>query len=293
MRELTKKVNQSIERLKMFEPDEPYHLCYSGGKDSDVIRILATLANVKHEIHHNLTTVDAPETIHYIKTIPNVIIDKSRYADGTPKTMWNLIVKKKIPPMRLYRYCCKELKENGGKGHLKITGVRWAESVNRAKNQGGISIIGKPKRTEKYLSENNLEYQVTPKGGLILNLDNDENRRAVEHCYRTTSTIINPIIDWTEQDVWDFLNYYNCKSNPLYNQGKCRVGCIGCPMVGPKRQLEDFKKYPAYFWNYIRAFDKMVAAYETQPTWKNGLDVMHWWINNDLSYFLKRGDSQC
>lgn len=292
MAELTKKVNQSIERLKMFEPDEPYFLCYSGGKDSDVIRILATLANVKHEIHHSLTTVDAPETIQYIKTIPNVIIDKSRYADGTPKTMWNLIVKKKMPPTRLYRYCCKELKENGGKGRLKITGVRWAESVSRAKNQGGISIIGKPKRTEKYLSENNLEYQATPKGGLILNLDNDENRRAVEHCYRTTSTIINPIIDWTEQDVWDFLNYYNCKSNPLYNQGKCRVGCIGCPMTGQKVQLEELKKYPTYFWNYVRAFDKMLTAYETPPTWKNGLDVMRWWINDDLSYFLKRGDSQ-
>lgn len=288
MNELSKKINQSIERLKMFEPEtEPYFLCYSGGKDSDVIRILASLANVKHEIHHNLTTVDAPETIAYIKSIPNVNIDIARYEDGTPKTMWNLIVKKKMPPTRLIRYCCKELKEQGGKGRLKITGVRWTESVNRAKNQGGISIIGKPKRTEKFLEENNIEYQSTPKGGLVLNLDNDENRRAVEHCYRTTSTIINPIIDWTESDVWEFLNYYNCKSNPLYYNGRCRVGCIGCPMAGYKGQLNEFKKYPKYFWNYVRAFDRMIKAYETPPTWRDGFDVMRWWIKDDLSYFLK------
>ena len=112
---LKEKVDIAIERLKMFEPaDEPYYLCYSGGKDSDAIRILAELAGVRHEIHHNLTTVDAPETIQYIKTIPNVIIDKARFSDGTHKTMWNLIPLKGMPPTRLMRYCCAELKEVGG-----------------------------------------------------------------------------------------------------------------------------------------------------------------------------------
>ena len=61
---MNEKVKVAIERLKAFEPEtEPYYLCYSGGKDSDCIRILAELADVNHEIHHNLTTVDAPETM--------------------------------------------------------------------------------------------------------------------------------------------------------------------------------------------------------------------------------------
>ena len=72
---LKQKEKRAIEVLKSFEPDEPYHLCYSGGKDSDVIRILAQLANVKHELHHNLTSVDAPETVYYVKSIPNMHID--------------------------------------------------------------------------------------------------------------------------------------------------------------------------------------------------------------------------
>lgn len=80
------KVQKAIDRLKAFEPaDEPYYLCYSGGKDSDCIRILADLAGVKHDIVHNLTTVDAPETVRYIKSIPNIQIEKPKYS--TPITM--------------------------------------------------------------------------------------------------------------------------------------------------------------------------------------------------------------
>ncbi|MEE1047837.1 MAG: hypothetical protein U0M60_10475 [Clostridia bacterium] len=162
----SKKAKTAIDRLKCFEPaDEPYYLCYSGGKDSDCIRVLAELANVKHEIHHNLTTVDAPETIQYIKSIPNVIIDKATYKDGKVKTMWNLIPFKKMPPTRLMRYCCAELKEQGGKNRLKITGVRAAESKNRADNGGLVKIIGKPKTTQKFLEENDINVQLTNQGG--------------------------------------------------------------------------------------------------------------------------------
>ena len=62
------KEQRAIKYLQSFEPeDEPYYLCYSGGKDSDCIRILAELAGVKHECKHNLTTVDAPETVYYVR----------------------------------------------------------------------------------------------------------------------------------------------------------------------------------------------------------------------------------
>lgn len=165
------KVQKAIDRLKAFEPaDEPYYLCYSGGKDSDCIRILADLAGVKHDIVHNLTTVDAPETVRYIKSIPDVKIEMPKYS------MWQLIEKKKIPPTRLIRYCCDELKEKGGKGRVKVTGVRWAESVSRKQNGGVVKIIGKPKTTIALAEELQVEYEPTAKGGLILNTDNDESR---------------------------------------------------------------------------------------------------------------------
>lgn len=287
MNELKKKEQRAIEALRMFEPeDEPYYLCYSGGKDSDCIRILAELAGVKHEIHHSLTTVDAPETIAYIKSIPGVIIDKARWSDGTHKTMWNLIPYKKMPPTRLMRYCCSELKEQGGKGRLKITGVRAAESARRAENGGEIKIIGKPKTTEKFMNENNINFSINKQGGVVLNFDNADSRRAVEHCYRTTSTMINPILDWTEDDVWQFLHHYGCQGNPLYQCKRKRIGCIGCPIQTKKGMKHEFRMYPKYYRNYIRAFDKMVDAIQADGkvqnlTWQSGEDVMKWWLEVD------------
>lgn len=282
---LKEKEAKAIEALKLFEPDgEPYYLCYSGGKDSDCIRILAQLAGVDYEIHHNLTTVDAPETIHYIKSIPNVIINKARYSDGTHKTMWNLIPKKGMPPTRLMRYCCAELKEQGGKGRLKITGVRADESKNRADNGGEIKILGKPKSTQSFLTENDVDFQLTDKGGVVLNFDNADSRRAVEHCFRTTSTMINPILNWTEANVWEFLHYYGCYANPLYQCGKSRIGCIGCPMQGKKGMRKEFRKYPKYYHNYIKAFDKMIKAINESgrktTAWQSGEEVMRWWVSD-------------
>ena len=157
------KGKRAIEYLKSFEPQsEPYYLCYSGGKDSDVIRILAQLAGVKHEIYHNHTTVDAPETVRYVRSIPDIKIEYPEF------TMWELIVKKTFPPTRLIRYCCSELKEKGGVGRLKITGVRWAESTARRDNGGFVKIIGKPKTVQKKGEELNADFILTQKGGWCL-----------------------------------------------------------------------------------------------------------------------------
>lgn len=79
--------------------------------------------------------------------------------------------------------------------------------------------MGKPKTTQKYAEEVGADYEISKQGGLIMNCDNDESRRVVEHCYRTTSTMINPIIDWTDTDVWEFLHHYGCHGNPLYQCG--------------------------------------------------------------------------
>ena len=130
------RVQTAIDRLRMFEeaalakhPDG-YYLAFSGGKDSIVIKDLAERAGVAHTCHLNLTTVDPPELLQYVrKHHPDV----QRHHPGT--TMWKLIVKNMMPPTRLVRYCCEALKEGGGKGRIVITGVRWAESNKRRKRR--------------------------------------------------------------------------------------------------------------------------------------------------------------
>jgi len=255
------KVQIAIDRIKNFDPiatglmDTPYQLAYSGGKDSDCIRILFELAGVRHDLIHNHTTVDAPKTVYYIRSIPGIQIS---YPD---MSMWELIVKQRMPPTRLMRFCCQVLKESSGHDRFVATGVRWSESVNRKKRRGSVEIV-------------------RPRHHIVLNADNDADRRQLETCVTQGKRILNPIIDWKTTDVWEFLRHYGCRSNPLYEQGYTRVGCIGCPMAGAKRQLEEFEKYPKYKAAYIRAFERMVISRREDglPTsWQTGEEVFDWW----------------
>ena len=87
-------------------------------------------------------------------------------------------------------------------------------------------------------------------------------------------------------EVWEFLHYYGCESNPLYQCGQKRIGCIGCPLQGFKGMKDDFLLYPKYRAAYVRAFDKMVIAREqagltNNGSWRDGESVMRWWVGDD------------
>lgn len=160
------KVEKAIMRLQTYEPPEGYYLCFSGGKDSIVIKALADMAGVKYDAHYSITTVDPPELIHFIKKYhKDVEFEYPRDKDGNRITMWNLIPNKQMPPTRLARYCCEHLKEHGGQGRLKITGVRWAESTRRKASHGEITFADKKakKTAEKDFSD--LGFRSTPQGG--------------------------------------------------------------------------------------------------------------------------------
>lgn len=283
------KVDQAIKRIQLGAlSTEPLYVCYSGGKDSKVLRRLMEMSDTNYELHYNMTTVDHPSVVREILDDKTIIVDKPRYSDGKQKTMWNLIVKTKKPPTRLCRYCCAELKEDGGKGRICITGVRKAESANRKLNGGEVKIINGAK-AQKTMIENKIEgnFDLTPKGGIVMNLDNNENRRLVEQCYRTNKTIVNPIIDWTDEDIWEFSKVENIQQSGLYKQcgGRYnRLGCIGCPMASLEEKLLEFAEYPKIKQAYINAFDRMVKNYEVKSTkydWYDGQAIFDWWLYGD------------
>lgn len=272
-------VESAIEHLRFGEKlasqmyGKPLLICYSGGKDSQVLVRLALEAGIEFEVQHSHTTVDAPETVLTVREtfrrlddmgIPTVI--------NRPKlTMWQLIVKKKMPPTRIMRYCCSELKEQHGRGRFICTGVRRGESRKR-EQRGTVERIAKCKDDRMAYGDE-----------VMLTNDDGERRRIIERCTPKSTMCVNPLIDWTDAQVWDFFDMCEVK-NPLYAEGWSRVGCIGCPMAG-KMRWREFERYPQYKHAYITAFGKMLEARRAAGLdvrdWKCGEDVFKWWMEVD------------
>ena len=256
----------------------PLVVTTSGGKDSSVCVELAIRAGIPFEVMHNHTTADAPETVYFVRDEFKRLeamgikctLNKPVYK-GAPTSMWSLIPQKLMPPTRLVRYCCSVLKEQGGAGRFISTGVRWDESTSRKAKRGIY---------EKIASEKTQR--------IILNNDNDDRRMLFENCRLKAKRVVNPIIDWTDSDVWGFLQDAKVPLNPLYSEGFCRVGCVGCPMAGKKREKE-FARWTKYKGLYISAFDRMLAERKRrgkmQGSWRmgtTGLDVFNWWMEYDI-----------
>jgi len=255
------KYDAAIERIRMFEPADGYFIAFSGGKDSQCVLHLAEEAGVKYDAHYHLTTVDPPELVKFIKQhYPDVAIEHP------PMTMWQLIEKKRMPPTHKARYCCDVLKEGGGKGRTVITGVRWAESVSRRKKRSV------------------LELNAYSNHKIRLNNDNDEARRMYEACVMKNRHILNPIVDWTDEEVWEYLDGNGIQHCSLYDEGFKRLGCIGCPLAGSKNMIREFERWPKYKDAYLRAFDKMLisnAEDGVKCKWPDAQAVMDWWLRSD------------
>ena len=292
------KVQKAIERLQMFEPPEGYYVAFSGGKDSQCVYHLCEMAGVKFDAHYSVTSVDPPELMRFLKEhYPDVIWERNYwhdekpehyYSDGRPKqvTMWNLIADHTIPPTRQARYCCSQLKETGGGGRLVVTGVRWAESARRKNLHGVADIQTSSKKLHAQAAEIQ-SYKMNKSGGIVFMDDNDDNRKMIEQCYLKNRTTINPIVDWSDEDVWEFLNdYAKVPHCCLYDEGFTRLGCIGCPLQGREGMIEDFERWPRYKELYIKAFDKMIAMHPGEikvatgePVESGGgFDVLSEWI---------------
>ncbi len=254
---------------------QPLIVTTSGGKDSSVCVELALRAGIPFEVMHNHTTADAPETVRFVRSEfrrleekgVKCILNLPTYK-GKRTSMWSLISQKLMPPTRLVRYCCSILKETGGAGRFICTGVRWAESASRKSSRGIYEKIGETKAKK-----------------IVLNNDNDNRRRLFENCRLKAKRVVNPIIDWTDDDVWGFLEDSKCPTNPLYAEGFCRVGCIGCPMAGKKGREVEFARWPKYKNLYLLAFKHLLeerAARDRPTKWQTPQDVFNWWMEYDI-----------
>lgn len=126
---LNQLVQRAIDLLRANEPTEGYYGCFSGGKDSVVIKALAAMAGVKVTWYYNKTTIDPPELVRFIrKEHPDVVFVRPKHGN-----FFRRMAEKKGFPTRRVRWCCDEYKEaRPPKGSTLILGIRAEESAKRA-----------------------------------------------------------------------------------------------------------------------------------------------------------------
>lgn len=216
LKEVAEKVNRPFE-IKLAEtmeiinhhfwefPDNNVAVAFSGGKDSEVVLWLCLQVNPNVPVVFNNTGVEYPETIKLVSTIAeswnlNIIITHPE------KTFWQCVEQYGFPQQTKrgglkYKnnrpYCCYYLKEkpmlkairaNGWLGYF--TGETASESYNRM-------IWAKKKGTCIHLKKEGV-------------------------CK------IKPILWWTEDEVWNFINKNALPVNEVYSKGSVRTGCMPC-----------------------------------------------------------------
>ena len=140
-----------------------------------------------------------------------------------PKESFFRLVSKFGFPNRYYRFCCSVLKEYKVCDRA-IQGIRRSESRKRA---------------EKY----------------------KEPEVCRVYSAKEKVKVYLPILEWTDQDVEDFIKERNIKCHPIYYRGgqfdvTQRLGCMGCPIQSKKKRIQEFKDNPGFLKAWIRAGQK-------------------------------------
>lgn len=182
-------------------------------------------------------------TIDPPKTISHIRTNYPHTEILRPKETFYQLVEKKGFPTRLNRYCCEYLKEYGSVGKMVFEGVRSAESRKR--------------QDRDYIQCDTRKWQ-----------------KGAKHIY--------PIYDWTDEEVFAFIEKYKIKLAPHYEHVN-RLGCVGCPLVSRKgHRQKEFDLYPRYYQAIKIAIGK---GMNKNPQWKLTLAcdndpqiAMDWWL---------------
>lgn len=259
------KIEYSINLLKKAEkmalrldPENGFYLAFSGGKDSQALYHIAKMAGVKFKAHMNLTSVDPPEVIRFVKKYyPDVELIKPRMS------IYDMAIKKHILPTRNLRWCCAEFKEMYGAGKVTLIGIRKQESARRSKREE-VSTHIKGKRIEQTFDQwsEHKENMITCVNG-------------------KDKIIISPIIYWSERDVWNFLNNNNIQHCSLYDEGYTRIGCILCPMANKRIKLRDIKRFPHAKKRWIQTIQKLIEGGYINKRFEDAETGFKWWISGD------------
>ncbi len=105
-------------------------------------------------------------------------------------------------------------------------------------------------------------------------------RRMIEACYkRKNRKFLNVIIEWSTQEVWNYIHSRGLRYCNLYDEGFNRVGCVLCPMT---RDVErHLSRWPKLCEQWRRA---VIATWNAEDRrWASAGDYWRWWLDRDAS----------
>lgn len=222
---LDRKIDAAIKLLQSIPTDDgPIEVCYSGGKDSDVILELAKMAGINYRAIYKNTTIDPRGTLQHVREMGVEIVQ--------PKENFLSIVRRKGMPSRFSRFCCEILKEYAILPRA-VLGTRRDESRKRAeryKDPELCRVYSDGMKVRQYL----------------------------------------PILEWTNDDVKEFIDRRNIKCAPVYYDENGvfdvnrRLGCVGCPLASRRKRREAYLENPKMLLAQVKAlqdhYDKRVAT---------------------------------
>ena len=260
-RGLRAKIEYSIELCRkaakiapMYDDEGYLWLAFSGGKDSQALIHIAQLSGVKFKAYFSPTSVDPPEVIRFIrKNYPEVEFNPLQ------KSIYSEFLKRKCLPSMKIRWCCAEFKEKGGTNKVVLVGVRNSESVKRSKRKE-VEVTGR-KFSGDFDGFNEWSEERRIKKQRKLAKDKAQFDQFSEHKEQMVTCIngkdkivVSPIIHWSDDDVWEFLNdVVRVPHCELYDKGRTRIGCIMCPMSKKSQILKDIEEYPYVYEKWVKA----------------------------------------
>lgn len=194
------------------ESNQPLEICYSGGKDSDVILELAKMAGVDHRTIYKNTTIDPPGTIkHCIEMGAEIFRPKESFRELLARRGW---------PSRRVRFCCSTLKEYKVLDYA-VVGVRRDESWKRAK------MYHEPEICRVYSAKSKARQYLPILDWTLIDVAEFIEKRGI----RCAST------------------YYDESGN---FHPERRLGCLCCPLMYRKNRIKAFEMYPNMVKMYLK-----------------------------------------
>lgn len=213
---LQNKVEVAIRIIQCAAPkDKPIEVCYSGGKDSDVILELAKMAGVNYRAIYKNTTIDPPGTFKHCRENGVEILQ--------PSISFLKLIEQKGMPTRRARFCCEKLKEYKVLDY-SIQGIRRSESTARA---------------QRYNEDDPI---------ICRNYGSKKNHCNV--CLPILSWTDEDVAEFiAERGIKCHPLYYD--ENGTFRPDR-RLGCIGCPLKWDAGKA-DFKTYPKLFRQVVKS----------------------------------------